>query len=69
MRERREAQNEFYKTQDSEERENDKKVPAFFRKHGNEPSSSDPKFDDNQGEDAGAPRKRISKKAEDMIAW
>lgn len=37
MRQKREAQNEFYSNKEEEDKENDSKVPAYFRKHESEP--------------------------------
>ena len=68
MREHKLAQKEFYENQKEEDDEHDANKPAYFRKkkaahQGNEPKSSDCKFDEATEE------RPLSKKAEDAKAW
>ena len=70
MREHKQAQKEFYENQKEEDDEHDANKPAYFRKkkvahQGNEPKSSDGKFD----EAAVNEERPLSKKAEDAKAW
>lgn len=63
MREHKQAQKEFYDTQEQEEKEADANRPAMFRKQQQqEPKSSDNQFDDPEA-------RKMSKKAEDTKAW